>query len=52
MSTRHDTATHDDGRNDKQRAAQAREQEMEHERSAQRDQRSREVDEERSRRGR
>jgi len=41
--------THDDGRNDKQRAQQAREQEMEHERSAQRDQRTREVDEERSR---
>jgi len=41
--------THDDGRNDKQRAQQAREQEMEHERSKQRDQRSREVDEERSR---
>jgi len=41
--------THDDGRNDKQRAQQAREQEMEHERSKQRDQRSQEVDEERSR---
>ena len=41
--------THDDGRNDKQRAQQAREQEMEHERSQQRDQRTQEVDEERSR---
>jgi hypothetical protein len=44
--------THDDGRNDKQRAAHAREMEMEHERSQQRDQRSRKVDEERSRQGR
>jgi hypothetical protein len=41
--------THDDGRNEKQRAQQAREQEMEHERSKQRDQRKQEVDEERSR---
>jgi hypothetical protein len=41
--------THDDGRNDKQRAQAAREMEIEHERSAQRDQRKQEVDEERSR---
>ena len=40
--------THDDGRNEKQRAQQARELEMEHERSRARDQRTHEDDEERS----